>query len=82
MRSFHCQGEVLCFRTGVQFYLGKRIDNIELEETGTCARIDISQNAVNADQKVKWFLKVHKRNIPFWEVQIYLFGKFLFRFTF
>ena len=27
---------------------------------GTCARIEISYDADNADQKVKWFLKVHR----------------------
>ena len=36
------------------------MDKIEHEGMGTCARIEISQDADNADQKVKWFLKVHK----------------------
>ena len=30
------------------------------EGIGTCARIEISQDADSTDQKVKWFLKVHK----------------------
>ena len=33
---------------------------IEHEEIGTCARIEISQDADNTDQNVEWFLKVHK----------------------
>ena len=36
------------------------LGNVEHEEIGTCARIEISQDADNAGQKVKWFLKVHK----------------------
>ena len=36
------------------------MNKIEHEGMGTCARIEISQNADNADQKVKWFLEVHK----------------------
>ena len=43
-----------------KFYLEKRTDKIEDEEIGTCARIEICQDADNADQKVKWFLKVHQ----------------------
>ena len=35
------------------------MNKIEYEGIGTCARIEISQDAHNADQKVKWFLKVH-----------------------
>ena len=47
---------------GEQFYPGKRINKIEHEGLGTCARIKISQDADNAcaEQKVKRFLKVHK----------------------
>ena len=33
---------------------------IEYEEIATCSRIEINEDAENADQKVKWFLKVHK----------------------
>ena len=43
----------LSSRTGGQFYLGKRIDEIEHEGMGIRARIEISQNADKADQKVK-----------------------------
>ena len=48
-------------------YLGKHTDKIEQGETGTCARIEISQNVDNADQKVKWFPKVHKTYKLLWE---------------
>ena len=50
----------LSSRTGWKFYLGKRTNKIEHEGTGTCVRIEISQDTDNADQKAKWFLKVHK----------------------
>ena len=36
------------------------MDNIEHEGMDACARTEISQNVDNSDQKVKWFLKVHK----------------------
>ena len=36
------------------------MNKIEHEGIGTCARIEISKDADNADRKVKWFLKVHK----------------------
>ena len=36
------------------------MNKIEHERIGTCARIEIIQDADNADQKVKWFRKVHK----------------------
>ena len=39
-------------------YLRKR--QIEHEKIGTYAGIKISQDADNADQTGKWFLKVHK----------------------
>ena len=45
----------------------KRTDKIKHEEMGTCARIAISQDADNADQKVKSFLKVNKRYKLLWE---------------
>ena len=48
------------FQNWGQFYLGKRTNKIEHEGIGACARIEISQDADNADQKVKCFLKVHK----------------------
>ena len=41
-------------------YLGKHTDKVEHGEIGTCARIEISQDADNADQKVKWSLQVDK----------------------
>ena len=50
-----------------QFYLGKRMNKIENEGIGICARIEMSQDADNADQKVKWFLKVHKTYEFLWE---------------
>ena len=37
------------------------MNKIEHEGIGTCASIEISQDADNADQKVKWFLKVPKK---------------------
>ena len=37
------------------------------EKLGTCARIKISQDADDADQKVKWCLKVHKTYKLLWE---------------
>ena len=55
-----CEEEDLSSRTGAQFYLGKRTGKIEHEEIGKCAGIEISQDANNADQKVKSFPKVHK----------------------
>ena len=58
-----CEEEDLSSKTGGgegEFYLGKRINKIEHEEIGACARIEISQDADNADQIVKWFLNVHK----------------------
>ena len=53
---------MLCYtlQTGGQFYLLKRMNKIQYEGIGTCARIEKSQDANNTDQKVKWFLKVHK----------------------
>ena len=36
---------------GYNFFLGKRIDKSEYERMGTCARIEISQDADNAEQK-------------------------------
>ena len=33
----------------------------------TCGIIELSQDADNADQKVKWFLKVHKTYKLLWE---------------
>ena len=36
------------------------MDKIEHEGMGTYAGIEISQDADNSHQNVKWFLKVHK----------------------
>ena len=36
------------------------MNKIEHEGSGTCVRTEISQDADNADQNVKWFLKVRK----------------------
>ena len=78
-----CEGKDLFCRTRAQFFLQKLIEKIEREEIGTCARIEISQDAGNADQKVKWFLKVHKTFKLLWEAYFQLFfPKFLFTFTF
>ena len=38
-----------------------------MEELKNCARIEINQDADNADQKVKWFLKVHATYKLLWE---------------
>ena len=51
---------------GGEFYLGKRMNKFEHEGMGTCARIEISEDADNANQKVKWFLKVHKTYKLLW----------------
>ena len=59
------------------------MNKIEHEGMRICARIDKSQDADNTDQKVKWFLKVH-RNIQTFVGSIFLilfFPKFLFTFT-
>ena len=45
---------------GGQFYLGKRMNKIEHEKIGTCARIEISQDADNTDQKVSEVHKAYK----------------------
>ena len=52
-----CEEGDLSSRTGAQFYLGKRMNKIEHEEIGTCAKIGTSQDVDNVDQKVKWFVK-------------------------
>ena len=36
------------------------MNKIEYEEIGTCEKIEISQDADNADQKIKWFLEIHR----------------------
>ena len=46
----HCLPEL---GGGGQFYLGKRMNKIEYEGMGTCARTEISQDVDKADQKVK-----------------------------
>ena len=56
-----CEEEDLPSRAGAQFYIGKRTEKIEHEEIGTCAAIEISQDADNIDQKVKWFTKINKK---------------------
>ena len=55
---FQCWGEGLA--GGGQFYLGKRINKIEYEGIGICARTEIRQDSDNAGQNVKLFLKVHR----------------------
>ena len=51
---------------------------------GTYEKIEISQDADNADQKVKWFLKVHQTYKHLLEEYflIIFFLKFLFNHTF
>ena len=46
----HCLPEL---GGGGQYYLSKRMNKIEHEGLGTCARIEISQDADNVNQKVK-----------------------------
>ena len=46
-----CQMADTVFQYWGQFHLGKRTDKIEHEGMGTCARIEISQDVDNADQK-------------------------------
>ena len=62
-----CEEKDLPSRTGAQFYLGKRIDKIEHEEVGTCAETEISQDADNANQRIKWFPKLHKTYKRLWK---------------
>ena len=51
-------------------WIGKRMSETGDERIGTCARIEISQDADNADQKVTWFLKVYKTYKLLWEAYI------------
>ena len=46
--------------------------DIEIVHKGisSCARIEIRKDADNADQKVKWFLKVHKTYKHLWEAYL------------
>ena len=39
----------------------------KIKGMGTCAKIEISQDADEAEQKVKWFLKVHKTYKRLWK---------------
>ena len=43
------------------------MNKFEYKWIGTCARIEIRQDADNADQIVKWFLKVQKTLKLLWE---------------
>ena len=43
------------------------MNKIEHEGTGTCVKIERIQDADNAEQKIKWFLKVHKTYKLLWE---------------
>ena len=58
------------------------MNKIEHLGMGTCARIKVSQDSDKAEQKVKWFLKVHKTYKRLWQAYFNFFPKFLFRFTF
>ena len=49
------------------FTLENVYKKIEHEKMGNYARIEINQNVDNADQKVKWFLKVHKTYKLLWQ---------------
>ena len=61
---------------GGQFNLGKRTNKIEHDGIGTCASIEISGDADNAEQKVKWFLKVHETYKLLWEAYLnFLFSQ-------
>ena len=66
------EGEDLFCRTHAQFYMQKRTDTIEHEEIGTYARIQISQDADNADQKSKIVLKVDETYRLFWKAYFQL----------
>ena len=60
---------------------------IEHEEIAIFERIEISRdadNADNADQKVKWFLKVHKTYKLLWEAyfKVFIFPSFYSRSNF
>ena len=57
----------LSSRTAVQFYLGNRIDKLNMKRWVHVQETETSQDANNADQKVKWFLKVHKTYRLLWE---------------
>ena len=46
------------------------MNKIEYEGIGICARVEITQGADNADQKQKWFLKVHKIYKLLWEAYL------------
>ena len=65
-----CEEEHLSCRTGAQFYLRKYIDKIKHEKIGTYAGTEINQDADNADQKIKWFPKVHKTYKLLWEANV------------
>ena len=65
---------------GGQFYLEKHMNKIEYEGIGTCARIEIRKDADNADQQVKWFLKVHETCKLLWEAQFFLFSRVFIQF--
>ena len=75
-----CEETDLSSRTGGQVSIGKRTDKVEHKGIGTCARIEMSKDADTAEQKVKWFLKVHKIYKLLWEA--YFQFSFLFTFTF
>ena len=74
----HCLPEL-----GGSVYLRKRMNKIEYERIGACARTEISQDADNAYQKVFTFLKVHKTYTLLWEAyfQFSFFPSFSVRFT-
>ena len=85
----HCLAELGGGGGGEGGFLGKSMNKIEYEGIGTCVRIQISQDADNADQTVKWFLKVHKTYKLLWEnlfstfPQVFIHGHILqiFRFS-
>ena len=58
---------------GRNFTLKIGIDKSEHEGIGTCATTEISQDADNADKKVKWFVKVHKTYRLLWKAYFQLF---------
>ena len=56
----NCEGEDLFCTTWAQLYLQKRKGKNEHEKIALVLNWNtVSQDADNADQKVKWFLEVH-----------------------
>ena len=69
---------------GLQIHVKRRILSSRTEVTSICAGTEISYDADNADQKLEWFLEVHKTYTHLMGIifLISFFPKFLFTFTF